>query len=137
MPSLNSEGRATALGLLLGQSSSAAPLHPAPVTSVSGMCWRQSLPLPGLCPCLPQPGCTALGLGPGQSLPPWDSVTNEDVSPAVSLALAIERRWFVKSLAPLSPGYQSCREAVAAFYTCPEAPLEAQVPALSSLSTEA
>lgn len=27
----------------------------------------------------------------------------------------------------LSTGYQSCREAVAAYYNCPEAPLEAQV----------
>lgn len=30
-------------------------------------------------------------------------------------------------LTPLSSGYQSCREAVAAYYNCPEAPLKAQV----------
>lgn len=30
-------------------------------------------------------------------------------------------------LTDLSSGYQSCREAVAAYYNCPEAPLKAQV----------
>ena len=90
MPSLNSQGHVIALGLLLGQSSSLATVHPAPVSSVSRTCWGQSLPpcppstllLSVLCPghagaraclpaqglslllaCLAQPqGCTVLGL---------------------------------------------------------------------------
>lgn len=140
MPSLNSEGHVIALDLLLGQSSSLATLHPASVSSVSRTCWDQSLPpCPGSVPALglPGPASGLHGAWPeaGQSLPPWDSVTNKWASPgwaaAVSLVLARRRKWSVKTslpcLAPLSPGYQSCREAVAAYYNCPEAPLEAQV----------
>ncbi|KFP48955.1 Tyrosine aminotransferase, partial [Cathartes aura] len=36
-----------------------------------------------------------------------------------------------------SPGYQSCREAVAAYYNCPEAPLEAQDVILTSGCSQA
>lgn len=70
----------------------------------------------------------------GWSLPPLDNVTNGLAlarQAATSLFLARKLKCSVKAFLPclvlLSPGYQSCREAVAAYYNCPEAPLEAQV----------
>lgn len=140
VPSLNNEGCAIAPGLLLDQSSSMATSTLPLSSSVSRTGWGQSLP-----PCLgsvpalglPGPAYSLHGAWPeaGQSLPPWDSVTNKWASAswaaAVSLVLARKRKQSVKTslpcLALLSPGYQSCREAVAAYYNCPEAPLEDQV----------
>ncbi|XP_057277935.1 tyrosine aminotransferase isoform X2 [Pezoporus wallicus] len=59
--------------------------------------------------------------------------TNNEVTRAVKEVLDSGR---CNGYAP-SVGYQSCREAVAAFYTCPEAPLEAQDVILTSGCSQA
>ncbi|KAM8985610.1 tyrosine aminotransferase [Guaruba guarouba] len=59
--------------------------------------------------------------------------TNSEVTRAVKEVLDSGR---CNGYAP-SVGYQSCREAVAAFYTCPEAPLEAQDVILTSGCSQA
>lgn len=84
---------------------------------------------------LPGPALDMHRTWPEAGQPPWDRVTDKQAFPgcvaAVSLVLPRKKKQSVKTslacLAPLSPGYQSCREAVAAYYSCPEAPLEAQV----------
>ncbi|XP_021264684.1 tyrosine aminotransferase isoform X3 [Numida meleagris] len=59
--------------------------------------------------------------------------TNDEVTRAMKEALDSGR---YNGYAP-SVGYQSCREAVAAYYSCPEAPLEAQDVILTSGCSQA
>lgn len=59
--------------------------------------------------------------------------TNDEVTQAMKEALDSGR---YNGYAP-SVGYQSCREAVAAYYNCPEAPLEAQDVILTSGCSQA
>uniref|UniRef100_A0A8D2M6P5 Tyrosine aminotransferase n=1 Tax=Zonotrichia albicollis TaxID=44394 RepID=A0A8D2M6P5_ZONAL len=60
---------------------------------------------------------------------------------AVSLVLVTRRKESVRTSFPcltrLSSGYHSCREAVAAYYNCPEAPLKAQDVILTSGCSQA
>lgn len=134
MPSLDTERHVRALSFLLGQSSSLATLCPAPVNSVPRTCLgRSPPPCPGPVPALglPGPASGTHGAWPEAEQPSGDCVTDKWASPvwvaAVSLVLPRKKKQSVARLASLSPGYQSCREAVAAHYSCPEAPLEAQV----------
>lgn len=149
VPSLNNESHVITLGFLLAQK---APwLSSTLLLSVLSLGHAEAclLPCPRFVPALGHHGpslgatwCLASGRTVSDTLrhhqmgfPQLGSSYEPCTGKKKETVLVTRRKESVKTtlpcLTPLSSGYQSCREAVAAYYNCPEAPLKAQVLVLS------